>query len=118
MLNSKLGLFEITGTDRKEGYVYLKEVFTGAEYKITDIALSVSMNWDSIYNYTRIITYHDINFGSGLSLTFLKADPFIKDFIQRQKKNYYPTGDLLRLSELYNRYSHDSNRVEVVTNTL
>lgn len=29
MLNSKLGLFEITGIDSNEGYAYLKDVFTG-----------------------------------------------------------------------------------------
>jgi hypothetical protein len=31
MLDSKLGLFEVTGTDKMEGYAYIKDVFTGYE---------------------------------------------------------------------------------------
>jgi hypothetical protein len=71
MLNSKLGLFEITGTDMEEGYVYLKDVFTGTEYAIVDIGLSGSLNNDKVYLYTRIISHNGINFSSGLNF-FLK----------------------------------------------
>jgi hypothetical protein len=72
MLDSKLGLFEVTGTDLMEGYAYIKDVFTGVEYTIIDIGLSGQPNFEDFYFYTRIISYHGINFGTGLNLIFTK----------------------------------------------
>ena len=46
MLDAKLGLFDVVGVDSGEGYAYIKEVFTGREYKITDLGLSGSSNYD------------------------------------------------------------------------
>ena len=116
MLHSKSGLFEVTGTDFSEGYAYIKDVFTGNEYKLTDIGLSGNKNHDDIYIYTRIITYRDISFGTGLNLVFNKTDPFIQNFIKRQKQSYKPVGELLRFTELYNRFSKDSKRIRTVSN--
>ena len=117
MLNSKLGLFEITEIDSNEGYVYIKEVFTGDEYKITDTGMSYSHSKnknDSCYIYTRILTHNGISFNTGLSLMFEKTDPFIKDFIKRHTKDYKPLGELIRFTELYNRFSKDSKRVKIL----
>jgi len=65
MLEAKLGLFEVTGIDMEEGYAYLKNVFTGVEHKIIDIGLSGQQNYNTVYLYTRIITYHGISFSTG-----------------------------------------------------
>ena len=116
MLDSKMGLFEITEIDLKEGYAYLKEVFTGGEYKITDIGLSGSKDYDKFYIYTRIITYRNVSFGTGLNLTFTKTDSFIKNYIKREKKDYTPLAESRRFVELYNRFSEDQNGVKVITN--
>jgi hypothetical protein len=118
MLDSKLGLFEVTGTDSLEGYAYLKEVFTGAEYRITDVGLSGDRNYDNFYIYTRIINYRDVSFGTGLSFVFYKTDSFIKDHIRRYKKDYKPMGELLRFTQLYNHYSQHSDEVSVIANTV
>jgi hypothetical protein len=116
MLGSKLGLFEITGADVNEGYAYIKDVFTGAEYKIVDIGLSGNINNNDYYLYTRIISYQDINFGSGLYFIFEKTDSFIKNHIQQHREKFYPNGEYLRFTQLYNRYSQNSNKVSVVVN--
>jgi hypothetical protein len=87
MLDSKAGLFEITGTDIDEGYAYLKEVFTGLEYKIVDIGLSGNRNNDEIYIYTRIITYNGINFGTGLNFVFSKTDSFPVGYNRNKSRN-------------------------------
>jgi hypothetical protein len=113
MLASKLGLFEITGTDVMEGYAYLKDVFTGDEYTMVDIALSGNRNTSACYLYTRIISYQDINFGSGLNFFFLKKDDFIKKHIQEHKNDFKPNGEFLRFTQLYNRYSQDLERLKV-----
>jgi hypothetical protein len=118
MLNSKLGLFEITGTDEKEGYVYLKNVFSGTECTIIDIGLSGSTNYDSNYIYLRIISHHGINFGSGLNFHFRKTDDFIKEHIQQHKTDFNPDTESIRFTQLYNYYSQDPNRVRVVINEL
>ena len=118
MLDSKLGLFEVTGTDDDEGYAYLRDVFTGAEYAIVDIGLSGNQNHDEIYIYTRIITYQDISFGTGLSFIFRKTDRFIKNHIQQHKKDFKPNGEFLRFTQLYNYYSQDPGKIKVVTNEL
>ena len=118
MLNSKLGLFEIARTEPGEGYAYVKDVFTGEEYKITDIGLSGNNNNDSFYIYTRMITYRNINFGTGLNFLFSKTDPFIKSHIRQHMKDYSLNGQLLRFTQLYNRYSNNPDRVKVVANTL
>ena len=117
MLDSKLGLFEITAVDDHEGYAYLKEVFTGEEYKIIDIGLSGSRAFGNQYIYTRIITYHGISFGTGLNFVFNKTDPFIQKFIKRQKVNYSPLGEFVRFTELFNRYSTDENSVKTVAHS-
>jgi len=57
MLDSTLGLFEITGTDLQEGYAYIKEVFTGRKFKITDIGLSGSKYYDEFYIYQNRSVY-------------------------------------------------------------
>lgn len=116
MLDSKLGLFEILDTDLSEGYAYLKDVFTGAEFTLTDIGLSGDRNYNQFYIYTRIITYHGISFGTGLNFVFTKTDNFIKDHIQHHKKNFTPMGELVRFTQLYNHYS-DAPDVKVVPNT-
>jgi hypothetical protein len=118
MLDSELGLFEVTGTDMEEGYAYIKNVFTGVEYTITDIGLSGQQNYDTIYLYTRIITYRDISFSTGLNLIFTKTDKFIKSHIQKHKKDFNPNGEFMRFIELYNHFSRDNDRVKIVTNTL
>ena len=118
MLDSRLGLFEITGTDMKEGYAYLKDVFTGAEYTIIDIGLSGNFDFDKCYIYTRIISYDGICFGTGLNFIFQKTDAFIKNHIQQHRKNFNPNGDFLRFTQLYNQYSKDSGRVKFILNEI
>jgi hypothetical protein len=118
MLDSKLGLFEVTGTDMKEGYAYIKDVFTGAEYKLIDIGLSGQQEYGNYYIYTRIITYRNINFGTGLNLIFPKTDRFIKNHIKEHKKDFHPDGEFLRFTQLYNYFSTNPNKTKIVTNEL
>jgi hypothetical protein len=116
MLDSKLGLFEVTGTDMMEGYVYIKDVFTGVEYTIIDIGLSGQPNFGDFFFYTRIISYHGINFGTGLNLIFTKTDNFIKRHIQEHKKDYHPNGEFERFTQLFNRFSKYPDKIQLVSN--
>jgi len=118
MLDSTIGLFEITKTDIHEGYAYLKEVFTGKEYQIVDIGLSGNRNYDSIYIYSRLIKYHNITFNTGLNLLFNKKDGFMKKHIKKHKKNYSTEGELLRFAQLYKYYSENPNRMKVHANNI
>ena len=118
MLSSRLGLFKVTGTDINEGYAYLKEVFTNDKYKIVDIGLSGNRNYEDIYIYTRIITYRGISFNTGLGMFFTESDGFIENYIQQQKKEYNPNGEILRFTQLYNRYSKFPGKIKVATNTI
>ncbi|MCL2351777.1 MAG: SEC-C metal-binding domain-containing protein [Firmicutes bacterium] len=118
MLESKLGLFEITAVDSEEGYAYLKEVFTGAEYKITDVGLSGSDSYGDLYIYTRIVTYRGVSFNSGLNLIFAKKDKFVAEFIRENKKDYSPYGEYVRFTQLYNQFCKFPNKVKFLTNTL
>ena len=113
MLDSRAGLFKVTKVEPGEGYAYLEEVFNGAKFKITDIGLSGSSAYDLVYLYTRIITYRGVSLNAGLNLVIPKTDPFIKNFIKNEKKNYKPLAEILRFVELYNRFSMDPNRVIV-----
>ena len=101
-----------------EGYVYLKDVLTGAEYTIIDIGLSGNPGYDDYYIYTRIITYQDVSFGTGLNLIFSKTDNFIKNHIRQHKKDFKANGEFLRFMQLYNRYSQYPDKIKVVTNKL
>jgi hypothetical protein len=118
MLDSHPGLFEVTQTDSDEGYAYLKEVFTGEEYKIVDIGLSGNESYDAYYMYARIIVYDQIAFNSGLNFIFNKTDPFIKKHIAHHRKNYNPNGEFLRFTQVYNRYSKDPDRVKFIRTAL
>lgn len=118
MLDSKLGLFEITKTDFDNGYVFFKDVFTDMEYKIVDIALSGSPKYDDFYIYTRLIKYHDIIFSTGLNLIFNKKDSFIKNHINDHKKIYNYDSEFRRFTQLYNYYNNDSKKIKIFTNTI
>ena len=118
MLESKLGLFEITRIDENDGYAYLKEVFTGAEYKIIDVGLSGDTNHNNFYLYTRIIQYHDIHFGSGLNFIFTKTDDFIRNHIQHHKADYLPNREMIRFTQLYNRFSAFPGELKVFSNSI
>jgi len=117
MLDSKLGLFEITGTDLEEGLVFLKDVFTGAEYTVTDIGLSGNKNSD-FYIYTRIITYQSVSFCAGLNFVFSKNDDFIKNHIRHHKEDFNPEAGFLRFSQIYNQYSKFPDKIKIMTNNL
>ena len=114
MSDSNIGLFEITHTDFDEGYAYIKEVFTGKEYRIIDVGLSGQQNYCDFYIYTRIITHHGISFGSGLNFVFNKTDDFIINHIQYHKKNYAPSGEFIRFTELYNYLNNNPGKDRVV----
>jgi len=117
MLDSKLGLFEIIGTDEDEGYVQLRDVFTNAGYTITDVGLSGHHNYSDIYIYTRIITYNGISFSTGLNFIFEKTDEFIHDHIKQHMANYNEKGSFLRFTQLYNYYSEEAGeKVRTVRN--
>ena len=118
MMDSRAGLFEVTGKDASLGYVELLEVFTGQKYKITDIALSGNQDEGEVYLYTRIITCRGISFSSGLGLMFDKTDPFIDHFIKQEGQNYFPQGEFRRFIETYNHFSQNPNRHRVLQNTL
>ena len=118
MLNSTIGLFQVIKTDIDEGYVYLKEIFTGVEYKIVDVSLSGSQAHDNFYMYTRLIKYNDICFNTGLNLTFDKKDSFIKAHIKSNKIDYKPEGELLRFIQLYNYFSKNPDKLKVHANTI
>lgn len=114
MMDSVLGLFEITAVDSGEGYANIKETFTGEEYRITDIGLSGIPNYMDIYIYTRIITYRNVSFGSGLNLVFSKNDSFIKNYITCRSKEHSSSGEFRRFVELYNYFTSNPNRFHIV----
>ena len=118
MLNSKAGLFEATKTDEKEGCVYLKNVFTGEEYKIIDIGFSGNRNNDDFFMYNRIITHHELCFGSGINLIFSKTDDFIINHIQGHKNDYIPDNEFLRFKQLYNHFIKHSNNINIMVNSV
>ena len=115
MLDSRAGLFEVASTDRDNGYVVFKDVFTGSEYTITDTSMSAAPDKSAdAYMYTRIISYRGISFGTGLSLMFSKTDPFIVSYIQREQKDYHPNQEFRRFIELYNQFSRNPKKYKVV----
>jgi hypothetical protein len=118
MLNSRLSLFEITDAEPVEGYVYLKDVYTGEEYKITDVSLSLYPVENDIYIYRRIITYDGVCFGTGLNSVFKKSDSFIKKHIAHHKKNYQPHGEYIRFIQLYNEYTNNPDRIHTQRNRM
>jgi hypothetical protein len=117
MLNSTLGLFEVTGTDLDEGFAFLRDVFTGAEYTVTDIGLSGNQNAD-FYLYTRIVTYQGISFCAGLNFVFSKSDAFIKKHISHHTNDYNPDAEFLRFTQMYNQYSKFPDKIKIVTNKM
>ncbi|MDR1688891.1 MAG: SEC-C domain-containing protein [Clostridiales bacterium] len=105
MLDSSLGLYEITRREPDEGYAYLRNVLTSDEYKLTDFGLSSEINPANVLIYARVITYRSVNFGTGFHLPFEKNNPFIINFIQRHKADYRPWAELDRFMELYGYFA-------------
>ena len=73
--------------------------------------MSGNKNNTGHYLYTRIISYNDINFGTGLSLIFDKKDKFIQKWIKENKKDYNKKQEIFRFLELYNKYRDDENKI-------
>lgn len=113
MLNSKMGLFEIIKTDMINGQVYLKNVLNGNEYCITDVALSSNFNNSDYYIYTRIITYNNICFTTGLFIPFFKEDEFIIKWIKDTKNETVKKEDLVYFIDLYELYIKNEDRVKI-----
>ena len=111
MHDSVWGLFKIVASDREQAYVSLQEVFTGQEFKITDIGMSMGDSFVGNYAHRRIITVQDISFTTDAALIFEEDDPFIHDFIKRHKENYSPNGEIIRFNELYNRFTTNPDRI-------
>ena len=105
MLDSTVGLFEIVRVEEDMAYVTLKNIFTDEEIKITEIGLSGSPGANRNYIYTRIITYGETSFGTGLNMIFSKDDVFIRKFIEEEKKDYRPHGEIVRITKLYKQQS-------------
>ena len=118
MLNSEAGLFEITKTDEENGQVRMKNVLSGKEYLVTDIALSGNKNNDKFYLYNRIITYNGISFGTGIGIVFEKTDKFINNWIKENKKNYNAKEEMLRFLTLYNEYQKNDRGVKLRVNNM
>ena len=118
MLNSEAGLFEITKTDEENGQVKMKNVLSGKEYLVTDIALSGNKNNDKFYWYNRIITYNGISFGTGIGIIFEKTDKFIINWIKENKKNYNEKEEMLRFLTLYNEYQKNDRGIKLRVNNM
>ena len=119
MIASTAGLFEVTKIDKNMGYVFIKNIFNNLEYKITDIALSATTNYNQCYYYTRIITYQNISFNTGLTLLFNKDDENILKWIKETKKLYNNEDEFTRFINLYKLYIKikDPN-IEIINNIL
>ena len=118
MLNSEAGLFEITKTDEENAQVKMKNVLSGKEYLVTDIALSGNKNNDKFYWYNRIITYNGISFGTGIGIIFEKTDKFIINWIKENKKNYNEKEEMLRFLTLYNEYQKNDRGIKLRVNNM
>lgn len=118
MLNSEAGLFEITMTYEENGQVKMKNVLSGKEYLVTDIALSGNKNNDKFYWYNRIITYNGISFGTGIGIIFEKTDKFIINWIKENKKNYNEKEEMLRFLTLYNEYQKNDRGIKLRVNNM
>ncbi len=118
MLNSEAGLFEITMTYEENGQVKMKNVLSGKEYLVTDIALSGNKNNDKFYWYNRIITYNGISFGTGIGIVFEKTDKFINNWIKENKKNYNAKEEMLRFLTLYNEYQKNDRGIKLRVNNM
>ena len=110
ILNSRRSLFQVTGNEPMEAYVYLTDVFTGEEYTVVDIGMSLDVD-KGAYIYRRLITMDGLCFGDSPSFPFRKDDRFIHKFIEKHKVNYSPDAELIRLLEIYNYYTTDKNRI-------
>lgn len=117
MLNSVAGLFEIIKIDMGLGQVHLKNVLTNKEYCITDIGLSSNPNNEKFYIYTRVISYKNISFGTGLNLIFNKEDAFIRKWIEENLKEYNKKEEITRFMELYNEYERDNKGIKAKINS-
>lgn len=118
MLNSEAGLFEITKTDEENAQVKMKNVLSGKEYLVTDIALSGNKNNDKFYWYNRIITYNGISFGTGVGIIFEKNDKFIINWINENKKNYNEKEEMVRFLTLYNEYQKNDRGIKLRVNNM
>ena len=113
MLNSEAGLFEITKAEYEEGKVYLRNVLNNKEYCIIDFELSCNVIYGQIYVYTRVITYHDISFGTGFNFAFFKDDKFICKWIKRNLKEIDKKQEITRFIELYREYMKNDNKIMI-----
>ena len=116
MKNSYIGLFEVVDVDRWDGYVTLQDIFTKKTFKIIDIALSSSCRIDENkkrYLYSRIITYEDISFSSGLHYMFTSNSKEFLEFIDSKKYQKYD--GFVNCLVLYDLFHRDSS-VQIVTN--
>lgn len=91
MNSSVVSLFQIESADSSEGYVIYKDVFTRKKYKIIDITLSFTFKENiSPYVYTRLITYDDITFQTGINCPISNDNQNLKQFLKHHNYKKHP----------------------------
>ena len=111
MQNSFVGLFEIKKTDFSNGYVFVEDIFTHKKFKITDISLSAPLNIQPYYLYSRIITYYNISFQTGIACPISKENKELKEFLKKHQYKSYP--DFYRCLKLYGISKKENHKVEL-----
>lgn len=112
--NSRMGLYEVTRKDPDEGYAYMKNVISGEEIKVIDIALSTDhIEKEKYYYHARIVNYQGINFNANTDMFFKLSDNYIKKYIAKCKEKYNPDLEFGSYLQLYNRYMNDPNRAMI-----
>ena len=111
MQSSFVGLFEIKKTDFSNGYVFIEDIFTHKKFKITDISLSAPLNRKPYYLYSRIITYDNISFQTGISCPISKENKELKEFLKKHKYKSYP--NFYRCLKLYGISKKEKHKVEL-----
>ena len=87
MREAHTSLFDIIKTDASGGYVYLENVFTGAEFKVFDKAMSLNENAiGKAIIYSRLVTVDGITFNN-VALPIIATNKKLLEFIDKCQNN-------------------------------
>lgn len=106
MKNSYVGIFEIIGRDDKKANTFLRNLITKEEISLFDFNLGALGTGSNNYIFIRVITFHGINFQTGLMMPF-KRNVTTKTWIKRNRQLFVNNESaplIVNLFDFYKKY--------------
>ena len=108
MKDSQIGFYEIIKRDDINAITTLKNIITKEIIELTDLNMGSFGHGTEFYYFLRIIKYQEINFQTGMLMTFAKNGT-TQAWIKRHRRDFMTNQSAKIIIDLFNFYQKNGN---------